>query len=289
MMTKVNAFNLKEVASGVYVHQGVHVEFDHPRQDDIANIGFIIGARCVAVIDTGGSIAIGAKLLAAIRQHSKLPICYVINTHVHFDHVLGNFAFINESPEFIGHAELAVAIAGSRDFFLRQFADNLGDEPSARSIVGPDKMVAATEDLDLGDRIIRLTAHQTAHSHNDLTIFDLNTQTLWAGDLVFRERIPVLTGSLKGWLAVLEEIEKEEVKLIIPGHGTPSDEWPQALAKQQHYLHLLLNDTRKAIAKAQLMEAAITEIGRDEQLNWLLYDQHHKANVIKAFTELEWE
>ena len=289
VMAEVKVFSIEEVADGVYLHQGVHVEFDHPQQDDIANIGFIIGAQCIAVIDTGGSVAIGAKLLTAIRKQSSLPICYVINTHVHFDHVLGNFAFVDETPEFIGHTELAAAIAGSRDFFLRQFTANLDAEPSARSIIGPNKVVATTEALDLGDRIIRLTAHQTAHSHNDLTVLDLKTQTLWAGDLVFRERIPALTGSLKGWLAVLKEMEKKQVKLIIPGHGTPSGEWPQALAKQQRYLHLLLNDTRQAIKAGQLMETAMTEIGQDEKLNWLLYDQHHKANIIKAFTELEWE
>ncbi|NIQ14495.1 MAG: hypothetical protein GTO02_08865, partial [Candidatus Dadabacteria bacterium] len=57
------SFNLSEVAPGVFLHKGKHVEIDHTHHDDIANIGFIIGNKCVAVIDSGGSINIGNKLL----------------------------------------------------------------------------------------------------------------------------------------------------------------------------------------------------------------------------------
>ncbi|NIO42298.1 MAG: MBL fold metallo-hydrolase, partial [Burkholderiales bacterium] len=68
-----------EVATGVYVRPGKHsVVFEG---EDIANIGFIVGERCVAVIDTGGSYSEGQALLGAIRQITPLPVCYVINTH----------------------------------------------------------------------------------------------------------------------------------------------------------------------------------------------------------------
>ena len=94
------AFAIREVAPGVLVHLGQPLALDAPGHDDIANIGFIVGKRCVAVIDTGGSMRIGRALHAAIRQRTRLPICYVINTHVHVDHVLGNAAFQQDRPEF---------------------------------------------------------------------------------------------------------------------------------------------------------------------------------------------
>ena len=99
-----------ELAPGVYVHRGAQVSLDAPGHDDIANIGFIVGSRCVAVIDTGGSVRIGRALRAAVRRHTALPICYVINTHVHVDHVLGNWAFKDDRASFVGHAALAQAI-----------------------------------------------------------------------------------------------------------------------------------------------------------------------------------
>jgi quinoprotein relay system zinc metallohydrolase 2 len=282
-------FNLSQVADGIYLHSGVHVAFTDPQHDDIANIGFIVGNDCIAVIDSGGSVTIGQQLLLSIREISNLPICYVINTHVHFDHILGNLAFIQEAPKFVGHKQLADAIEQSRDFFLEQSKNYLGPAPNRNSIVGPNLGVDKTMELDLGNRLLRLTAYQTAHSHTDLTVFDQQTKTLWTGDLVFRERIPALSGKLKGWLAVLETLQNEAIDLAIPGHGTISNDWPETYAAEEAYLTMLLNDTRKAISKGKFLEEAIETVGNVEKKKWLLYKQHHNRNVTKAFTELEWE
>jgi len=282
-------FNLNQPADGIYLHSGVHVEFTDPQHDDIANIGFIVGNNCIAVIDTGGSVTIGQELLLSIREISHLPICYVINTHVHFDHILGNLAFLKEDPQFVGHAQLADAVDQNRDFFLQQFRGDLGPTPDRDSIIGPNLTVDKTIDLDLGNRLIRLTAYPTAHSHSDLTVLDLDTKTIWTGDLVFRERIPSLDGKLKGWLAVLEDLKNQEINLAIPGHGTISHDWPQTYAAEESYLNLLLNDTRKAIKNGQFLEEAVSSIGKEQKQEWLLHEQHHSRNVTKAFTELEWE
>ena len=126
-------FNLSQVADGIYLHSGVHVAFTDPQHDDIANIGFIVGNDCIAVIDTGGSVTIGQELLLSIREISNLPICYVINTHVHFDHILGNLAFMNEDAQFVGHIKLIDAIEQSRDFFLEQSKNDLGPAPNRNS------------------------------------------------------------------------------------------------------------------------------------------------------------
>ena len=126
-------------------------------------------------------------------------------------------------------------------------------------------------------------------AHTDLTVFDKQTQTLWTGDLLFRERIPVLDGSLKGWLSVLEKMNEYDVALVIPGHGSTSTAWPEALSKEKEYLKVLLNDTHQAITKGLFMDEVIETVGSNEKQNWLLYQQHHKRNVSKAFIELEWE
>ncbi|MGN6704151.1 MAG: MBL fold metallo-hydrolase, partial [Burkholderiaceae bacterium] len=81
---------MERIAPGVFVHEGEQAETSAANRGDIANIGFVVGKRCVAVIDTGGSAAIGAALREAVRSRTGLPVCYVINTHMHPDHVFGN-------------------------------------------------------------------------------------------------------------------------------------------------------------------------------------------------------
>src|SRR5437764_10096754 len=107
-----------QVAPGVYVHIGQHKDFENGYDGDIANIGFVIGTDAVAVIDTGGSYAVGMALKEALRGITQLPIRYVINTHVHPDHVFGNAAFIDADPakagaqpRLVGHAMLPRAMA----------------------------------------------------------------------------------------------------------------------------------------------------------------------------------
>jgi quinoprotein relay system zinc metallohydrolase 2 len=283
------AFNLSEIAPGIYLHKGVHVTFEHEQHDDIANIGFIIGNECIAIIDTGGSVSIGASLLKAMKKISDKPVCYVINTHIHFDHVLGNLPFLDEHPEFVGHENLKSAIDRNRSFFLKQYSDDLGLNPSRDSIIGPDSGVSNTRELDLGGRKLLLTAYPTAHSHNDLTVLDQQTGTLWTGDLIFRERIPSLTGSLKGWLDVMETFKTLKVSLVVPGHGTTAENLAEAKKDQQRYLENLLRETRQTIADGLFLDEVQEQVGNDEKAHWLLHEQHHKGNVTKAFTELEWE
>jgi glyoxylase-like metal-dependent hydrolase (beta-lactamase superfamily II) len=142
--------------------------------------------------------------------------------------------------------------------------------------------------LDLGGRTLTVRAWRTAHTDNDLTVFDERTGTLWAGDLLFAERIPSLDGSLTGWLAVMDEIEQLPAKQVIPGHG-PSDNWRAAMASQRRYLRALADGTRAAIRAHRSMIQAVREVAADEHDRWLLFDAYHRRNVAAAYAELEWE
>src|SRR5919112_4704879 len=104
-------FPVKEVAPGVFVYEAPIAIADEGNLGAIANLGFIIGRDGVAVVDTGGSLAAGRRLLKAIRQRTNQPIRYVINTHMHPDHVLGNAAFSGGGAIFVGHRNLPRSLA----------------------------------------------------------------------------------------------------------------------------------------------------------------------------------
>ncbi len=287
-----STFNLTEIAEGVFVHHGVHATVDDPQHDDIANIGFIVGDECVAVIDTGGSIAIGQALRAAIKNRTEKPICYVINTHVHFDHVLGNAAFKTDHPSFVGHRDLQEAMLQNGEFFVENFAADLQEGDRAASVdqvIGPDQLVEGSLTLDLGNRALVLTAHPRAHTDTDLTVFDEKTKTLWLSDLLFMERIPILAGSIKGWNKELEKLTVHPADRVVPGHGPISADWPQASVDEQRYFNVLIPETREAIAKGDFLGDAIKTVGQSEKDNWLFFDDYHQGNVSRTFTELEWE
>jgi quinoprotein relay system zinc metallohydrolase 2 len=282
-------FKLSELEPGVFVHIGRQLSLDAPGHDDIANIGFIVGEKCVAVIDTGGSATIGRELRAAVAKHTSLAICYVINTHVHVDHVLGNAVFKIDGPSFVGHAALKEAIDRSRGFFLEHYPRDLDSPPTALQVIGPDRLVERELNLDLGGRRLVLRAWPKAHTDCDLTVFDAKTRTLWTGDLLFRERLPVLDGSVKGWLAALDELLRMKVKLAVPGHGPPARDLASAIAPERRYLKALVAGVREEIAQNKPPEEAIAQVAAEEKSHWLLWDSVHPHNVLRAFEELEWE
>ena len=276
-----SSFNLTQPAPGVFVHFGRQVSPEAAGHEDIANIGFIVGKSCIAVIDTGGSAGVGRALRAAIRQHSAVPICYVINTHVHFDHVLGNIAFADDHSSFVGSTTLATEMQRSESFFVQQFG--------AEQVIGPDRLVEKHLTLDLGGRRLSLRAWSTAHTDCDLTVVDETTGTLWAGDLLFRERLPALDGNVKGWLAAIAELTRWRVKLTIPGHGTLARNLPVALAPEQHYLQALVDSIRIDLKQGVSLGQALGEAANSERGTWLLWDEVHPRNVARVYQELEWE
>jgi quinoprotein relay system zinc metallohydrolase 2 len=282
------ALPVQELAAGLFVHAGRHEIATAENRGDIANIGFIVGAACVAVIDSGGSAAVGEALRRAVRAVTAKPICHVINTHVHPDHVFGNAAFQRDAPAFVGHHRLAAAMAARGRNYRSALLRDLGAAATGSEILAPTLEVEGERVLDLGDRRLRLRAWPTAHTDNDLSVFDEASGTLWLSDLLFVERIPVLDGSLRGWLAVLGELTLLEPRRVIAGHGTAAD-WRAALAAQERYLRVLLDETRAAIRAGIPLQQAVERVGLSERGRWLLFDDYHRRNVTAAYAELEWE
>jgi quinoprotein relay system zinc metallohydrolase 2 len=281
--------SITEVAPGIYVHFGVHEAPDTRNHGAIANIGFIVGDHCIAVIDTGGNPEQGWALKNAIKHTSNKPVCYVINTHVHPDHIYGNSAFKEAGVKFVGHEKLARAMAVRGPFYIDKAKDLLGIDLSQKDIIPPDMLVNHQTDIDLGGRILKLTAHPAAHTDNDLTVYDPLTETLWIADLLFIEHLPVIDGSLKGWLGILNELERQSFKRVIPGHGPLVTDWPQSMQPEKKYLQMLLTEIKATIKEGGYLEQALETVGYTAKPHWKLFDEFHRKNVSTAFAELEWD
>ncbi|MES9815370.1 MAG: MBL fold metallo-hydrolase [Candidatus Thiodiazotropha sp.] len=307
----------REIAPGIFLWPGIQEEFSAHNHGHIANTGFVVGSERVAVIDTGSSYREGLALRKMIREITQLPIGYVILTHMHPDHTLGAAAFRQDDPVFIGHEYLGDALARRQSTYLNRMKQILGDLAEGTQMVFPSQSVSVDQvkRLDLGGRSLHLHAYPTAHTNNDLSVYDDKTGTLWLSDLLFVERVPVVDGSLLGWLKVIQKLSKQacvtvssddaknrstaiqaeakgqcgKVRRIVPGHGSVTTQWQSALAAQQRYLEIIAADVRTIIKKGGTITQAVQSAGQEEKDNWLLFNEFHGRNVTAVFAELEWE
>jgi len=279
---------LSEVSPGIHIRHGVNQDASAGNDDAIANIGCVVGRDAVAVMDPGGSLEDGEGLRRAIRQITSLPIRYVVMSHVHPDHVFGATAFQPEHPVFVGHARLPQALA-QRGAYYREMLDRVLGPGRAGPVVMPTQLVHDRAALDLGGRILDLTAHRPAHTDCDLSMTDRRTGTLLAGDLVFVHRVPSLDGDLKGWLAELAAMQALGQRHAVPGHGPVRVDWPAAAADMTRYLTVLLAGTRQAIARNVPIAQAVHTVAQSERDRWQLFDDYNPRNVTVAYQQLEWE
>lgn len=282
---------MAEVAPGVWVHTGAVDDWSPRNGGDVANLGFIVGSRCVAVIDTGGTPAVGQALQRAVAAATPLPVCYVINSHVHPDHVLGNVAFRTAAggPQFVGHARLADSLAAREPYYRQALQREFGTVMLAADIVPPGLPVQGRLELDLGGRVLQLDAWPTAHTDADLTVYDRRSRTLFLGDLLFVQHLPVIDGSLNGWLKVMQQLQAFDVAQAVPGHGPVQTAWPAALQPQQQYLEAVRAGTRAAIKAGVPLSQAVGQVAPQAAAPWRLADSFHRRNVTAAYAELEWE
>jgi quinoprotein relay system zinc metallohydrolase 2 len=281
---------VQEVAPGVFAHAGSIALMSAENEGDIANIGFVIGEKGVAVIDTGGSVAVGRRLLATIRARTEKPILYVVNTHEHPDHVFGNAAFDGLGATYVGHRNLPRALTARGAFYLKAFRRIIGDKLIDEvRIIPPALTVEDRLTLDLGGRSLELRAWPPAHTDCDLTVLDLATRTLFAGDLVFVGHLPIIDGSLKGWLANFDALRAVPAARVIPGHGPLALPWPEALDTEHAYLSGLANDIKAFIARGEPVDSAAKAAGQSLRDDWLLFDDYNARNATTAFSEYEWD
>ncbi len=284
-----NSFAIENIADGIYVHHGKHLDIDTGYQGDICNISFVEGSKGVAVIDTGGSLKVGKQLREAIRKITPLPVLYVINTHVHPDHIYGNAAFLADKPIFVGHEKLANAMELRREQYTKLNERLLLEDAIGSELVKPTLAVTSTLELDLGDRKLNLIAHPVAHTNTDVSLIDSKTNTLFTGDLLFIERTPVLEGDIKGLLAEIEKLKASSAKLVVPGHGPVAQDWIAALSNEERYLNLLLTDIRAGIKNGVSMEKVMDTAAASERDKWQLFEISNRRNVNTIYPALEWE
>lgn len=252
-----------------------------------ANTGVIVGSSGVIVIDPGPNHRQSRALLRAIRALTPLPVAAVINTHAHPENVLGNSLWRGRRVPIVASDATAQSMRMRCRECLATLRRRVGDEAMRGTrIVLPSRTLAASRELELGGRRVRVMRFQHAHTAGDLAVLDPASGVLFAGGLANAQVVPDLhEAHLGGWLAALAELQRHDARVVVPGHGALSG--PQALAWTQGYLVMLRDAVQRQVAAGVDLPTALERLHLEGYRGAADYAQRHLLNVQHAYTELE--
>ncbi len=211
---------LTKIADGVFSY--VDEKKPTPETSFGANAGIIVGKDGIVVIDTLISAKEAQRFIRDIRAVSDKPIRYVVNTHDHLDHVLGNSEFVKLGATIIAQTDTKAAILKNGAALLQRAKYyGLSDEAmSGTTVAAPSLTFSDAMEIDLGDKKIELLHTGPSHTAGSSIVYIPDSRVLFAGDVLFTNYHPNMRdGDIQGWVKVLDRILSMDVVSIVPGHG----------------------------------------------------------------------
>jgi glyoxylase-like metal-dependent hydrolase (beta-lactamase superfamily II) len=278
----------KQVAPGVYAFIGETGLRTYENEGMNGNAGFIVTKAGVVVVDSGSSYRVAQTIHAAIRKVTKQPVKYVINTGGQDHRWLGNGYFKAQGAEIIAAAAAIDDMNARGAMQLEGLKGELKEKLAGTEVVLPTKTFEKERVLKLGGRDIHLLHFQPAHTPGDSIVWLPKEGVVFAGDLVFVDRLlGVLPfSSASGWLASFEEMAKLKPRLVIPGHGDVCD-LAKARRETGDYLRLLIDHMQKAVDDMLGLQEAIDSLDQSKWSNLANYELLKGGNASRVYLEME--
>jgi glyoxylase-like metal-dependent hydrolase (beta-lactamase superfamily II) len=282
----------EQVSPSAWLVQGDTALGTSANRNFISNAGFVVTPAGVVVIDALGSPQLARELLAAIARVTPQPVTHVVITHYHADHIYGLQEFRRRGARIVAQRGALEYIhsdtAASR---LQASRAELGPWIDAQTqLVVPDQWVDGPGELVVGGTRLLLQPVGPAHTPEDLVVFLPSERVLFAGDLVFRGRVPFVgQADSRRWIAALDTLLKMDAKVVVPGHGALSTSAVADLELTRDYLAYLRQAMGAAARDMEPFEEAYarTDWSRFEKLP--LFKAANRMNAYNTYLLMERE
>ncbi|WP_119154540.1 quinoprotein relay system zinc metallohydrolase 1 [Caldimonas tepidiphila] len=273
----------RELAPGVFVVEGANDDFSPANGCNIINTGFIVTDAGVLVVNTGPSRRYGEQLRALVERTAGKPVAQVLHLNLHPDYFLGNQAFA-DVPR-LATAATASGMAAE----AKAYEDNLyrmcGDWMRGTEALLPDRTVQPGR-LVLGGREFELREYE-GHTASDLVLVDRASGVVFAGGLVFADRIPTTPHArIEPWLKSLDALGALPFRAMVPSHG-PVVHDARGIGQTRAYLRWLDESFRSAAEQGWDMAELLAQPIPPEFRDWAALRTEYVRNVAHLYPRYE--
>ena len=282
----------REVAPGCWYVEGLSALGSPGNQNFISNAGFVVTSKGVVVIDALGSPALAQRLLGEIAKVTDQKVTHVVVTHYHADHVYGLQVFEDLGATIIAHqAGREYLYADTARLRLEVSRKELApwiDEQTR--LVEAGEWIDGTLRLQLGDTELVIEPLGPAHTPEDLAVYLPQQKVLYAGDLVFRSRVPFVgQADSRNWILSLEKLLSFDTRVIVPGHGPVSTEARADMQLTRDYLAYLRKTMGEAALEMTPFDEAYADTDWSQFEHLPLFNEANRMNAYNTYLLMEHE
>lgn len=277
----------RNIAPDVWLLEGANADFAPENGCNIINTAFIDTGDGVVVINTGPSRQYGEQQRRAIASVTPAPVRLVLNLNLHPDYFFGNQAYAD-----VGASALPGTIAGAQregpayaDNLYRLCGDWMRDTESMppREAIAPGRRTMGRHTLEL--------LRMEGHTGDDLVLMDHSAGIVFAGGVVFRDRVPTTPhADIHRWLASLDRLQALQrdtgARLVIPSHG-PATGSADAIAQTRGYLQWLDARMREAAAQGRDLAEVLHMPVPEPYTRWGAMPAEYLRNVTHLYPSYE--
>lgn len=282
----------RQVSPSAWYVEGLSALGSPANQNFVSNAAFVVTPAGVVVIDALGSPKLAQRLLAEIREHTDKPVTHVILTHYHADHIYGVQALKAAGAKVLAH-QAARLYLNSDTARLRLEASRTELAPwidKDTQLVPADQWLEGDSELEVGGVRFQIKAVGPSHTPEDLVVYLPQQKVLFAGDLVFRSRIPFVgQADSRQWIKALDSLLAFDAGVIVPGHGPVSTEARKDMETTRDYLMHLRSVMGQAARNMEPFDEAYkaADWSRFEQLP--LFRVANRMNAYNTYLLMERE
>lgn len=276
----------KKISDTTYCFFGLAEVMDEHNNGNMSNSCFVNMGTSYLVIDSGPTYSYALQAYEKMKRIHNLPISYVINTHTHDDHWLGNSYYSTLDVKIIGSAVFADETPVEKTRMQKRISPEafLKTEQIFPTIFVEDEKI-----LNINSRKVHLiSVNRKAHTDGDLFVYIPDEKIVFAGDLVFNERLPsIRDGNMKGWLETLDNLRAMDLEFIVGGHGEIVSK--NSIDLTYNYIKALVDNITPLIEDGKTIPDVLEIVTMKEYKDINFYDSMHRQNVEIAYRILEWE
>jgi glyoxylase-like metal-dependent hydrolase (beta-lactamase superfamily II) len=291
-VSKPRAVAASQVSPSAWYVQGESALGSPSNRNFISNAGFVVTSAGVVMIDALGSPALARELIGEVKRRTGKPVTHVIVTHYHADHIYGLQEFKRTGAKIIAHR-------GAQEYLHSETAQSrlavsrvdLAPWINAKTRVVPaDEWIDGAREMVVGGTKLLLLPVGPAHTREDLVVFLPSERVLFAGDLVFRARIPFVgQADSRHWITALDTVLAFDAKVVVPGHGPMSTSAREDLELTRDYLTYLRQTMGRAAREMEPFEDAYRKADWTRFEKLPLFSAANRMNAYNTYLLMEQE